>query len=101
MSKRKKVDGLEGDDLIYSHEAEIATPDPFKSVDPEVTELVVENCGSLNVRSRPSIDSKVVLVISKGSRVILVGYEADWAQIKTTATPSTKGYVLKYFLRAV
>ena len=98
MTRRKKLIH-EVDEEVLETAPEIV--DPRKSLDLDETELIVENCTMLNMRSRPLAEAKVVLILKKGTRVTLVDYHGEWAVIKTKDTPPVHGFARKYFLRPV
>lgn len=70
---------------------------------------VVTNCTRLNVREKPSKESKVIFILNNGDIVDInqVPYEDDtdkWAPIKFYATPGkdeqmTTGFVMAEFIK--
>lgn len=93
MTRKSKLTDLSED--IFADE------EPTIKVTPKKTQLVVENCSALNIRTEPSPASKVVDILKKDSIVELISYDKDWALIRTTNDNPVEGYAMKYFLGQV
>lgn len=59
----------------------------------------VANCEKLNVRTEPSIDAAIALVITKGTKVEIVGSKGDFYNVrKDTGSEGFNGWCMKKYI---
>lgn len=85
MSTKAKVEAVE----------EIVTEEPKRVNKPQRNKKgVVSNCQLLNVRDKANKDSKVLEVIPEGFEVNILGEEKNFYK-------TSKGYVMKDFIKVI
>lgn len=72
------------------------TPTPV--LEPVNFEAVVSNCSNLNMRYKPSMNSKVINILSAGTKVNVISVEDGWAKYKVG---DVVGYSMKKYLEEV
>lgn len=75
----------------------IIVDDPMATSEPERDWYKVINCSSVNVRSKPTVDSKSLQIVRAGWEVKILDIVGDWVQIETEA--GTIGYLMGKYIQ--
>lgn len=82
-------------DKIVEEQKSEELPDDFK----EAEKFVVANCERLNVREKPTKDSKVLFVLPAGIPVLVNGMNDDWFHIEVISDSKQAGFVMAQYVR--
>lgn len=74
---------LRGGALLLLLGSPLTAQRPESAPQPGVSAYLVVLSGGLNVRDRPTLDGRVVGVLTRGERVCVERYDGDWAQVVT------------------
>lgn len=66
--------------------------------EPKIKTGVVTECEKLNVRAKASVESDVVTVITKGTKLTIESFEVGSTWLKVSTESGVKGFVMAKFV---
>lgn len=95
-SKKKKTNvQVEATEQITS---EVKVETPVEVAEPKIKTGVVTECEKLNVRAKASVESDVVTVITKGTKLTIESFEVGSTWLKVSTESGVKGFVMAKFV---